>query len=427
MLPVILHGLAADAGKPTCATVFNLFLRLLPRLRLPPRGSKEDTELRHKLGLDDHIDDAIFVSSWFSKLLLLTNVRGATVDSIASVNPGLTAEQYDFLTLNGKVEAWDPNSSEGLSLSDTKVTVLSFLASGAFTDSERFMSALYAAADTNSRISSIGEDLLKRTTISLEDTALIESLYEIYSTSKPALQIRLLSLFSKSAIATTFPQKILGVVQVSAQSTSIDAVAIKGLEASKLRNAMFNFLNWVARMGSASDLQQVAPSLVNFLRGYIEEQGWPIPKDKTSDQASLRALAYETLGSMAKTVPAIAREPNLTLVRWLFRSLTEERSSDTIFISIEGALASLLNAFSAPLESSLREGLRSLLLTYMTQEEDEIVVRSARFTTVRWANRCLEYSDIVGRWIDILALGARPNERSDVIEEGNKGLVCILQ
>jgi proteasome component ECM29 len=59
----------------------------------------------------------------------------------------------------------------------------------------------------------------------------------------------------------------------------------------------------------------------------------------------------------------------------------------------------------------------------MTQEEGDEVVRSARFVAVRWANRCLEFHDIVGRWIDILALGGRPDERSDVVEEGTKGLV----
>jgi hypothetical protein len=59
----------------------------------------------------------------------------------------------------------------------------------------------------------------------------------------------------------------------------------------------------------------------------------------------------------------------------------------------------------------------------MTLEEGDNIVRSARFATVRWANRCLEYNDIVGRWIDILALGGRTDERSDVVEEGKKGLV----
>ena len=425
MLPVLLHGLARDAGKPTCATLFNLFLRLLPHLRLPPRGSKEDTELRNKLGLNDHADDAAFVSSWLSKLMLLTITRSGHPDMTARNLPlGLTSEQYDFLTLNGKAEAWDPSSNEGLNLTETKVTVLSFLASGAFKDPERFMTALFAASDPNSRISTVGEDILKRTTVSVDDEELIKTLYDVYHTSRPALKTRILSLLSKSAVATTFPQKILGLVQESMQLTAVESQAVKGLEALKLRNSMFNFMNWVARVGSASNLEQVAPSLVNFLRSYIEEQGWPVPIDRSADQASLRALAYETLGSMAKTVPGIARESNLSLVRWLFRSLTEERSSDSIFISVEGALASLLNAFAGPLDPESKEGLRSLLLKYMVLQEDESVVRSARFTAVRWANRCLEYSDVVGRWIDILALGGHSNERSDVVEEGNKGLVC---
>jgi proteasome component ECM29 len=427
LLPVLLHGLAEDAGKPTCATVFNLFLRLLPRLRLPPRGSKEDAELRTKLGLDGHVEDAEFVSAWFSKIILLTVTRPGHADATARTSPpGLTPEDYDFLTLNGKPEAWDPNSNEGLNLTETKITILSFLASGAFTDTERFTAALFAAADPNSRISTLGEDILKRTSVSLEDHALIKSLYDVYFMSRPAVQTRILTLLSKSAVATKFPQKILGLVQESMQIRSGETQAVKGLEALKLRNAMFNFMNWVARVGSTSDLEQVAPSLVSSLRGYIEEQGWPVPVDRSADQASLRALAYETLGSMAKTVPVIAREPDLTLVRWLFRSLTEERSSDSIFISVEEALASLLNAFAAPLDPVFEQGLRSLLLKYMVQREDETVVRSARFTAVRWANRCLEYSDVVGRWIDILALGGDFNERSDVIEEGNKGLVCTI-
>jgi proteasome component ECM29 len=185
-------------------------------------------------------------------------------------------------------------------------------------------------------------------------------------------------------------------------------------------------MNWVARIGSADDLARVAPQLVQFMKSYIEDQGWPVPYERSSDAASLRALAYETLGSLAKTTPSIVLEKDLQLVTWLFRSLTEEGSSDTIFFSIEGALASLLNAFCPPLEQKLKGELRMLLLKYMTLQEGDAIVRGARFATVRWANRCLEYNDIVGRWIDILALGGRIDERSDVVEEGKKGLVSLF-
>lgn len=429
LLPILLHDIAKDAGKPTCATVFNLFLRLLPRMTLPLRGSKDDEELRKKLGLDEHRDDAEFVASWFGKLILLSIIRAPAGGDAGPVNrpgltPGLTADDYAFLTLNGKDDAWNPKATEGLNITETKITALQLLTSGAFNDSERFIPALFAASDTNSRISTIGEDLIKRTTVSLEDKFVVGNLFDIYMASRPALRIRILMLLSKSKAATEFPDKIVQIVHESMQPVVADAPIIQGLEALKLRNAMFNFMNWVSRMGSSNDLERVAPSIIGFLRAYIEEQGWPVPNSRSSsDDLTLRALAYETLGSMAKTVPSTVLRPGLELVRWLFRSLTEEKSSDSIFISIEGALASLLNAFSGPLDATLRDELRSLLLSYMIKEEDDTVVRSARFVTVRWANRCLEYRDIVGRWIDILALGGRPGERSDVAEEGNKGLV----
>jgi proteasome component ECM29 len=426
LLPVIIHGLAQDYGKPTCATVFNLFLRLLPRLKIPLRGSTEDAELRSKLGLDTHNDDAEFIASWIAKLLLLHNVR-AQSSGTAPLHLGLSNDEYAFLTLNGKNEAWDPSAPEGLNLTEIKIICLSFIASGAFTDTERFLSALYASADSNSRISNVGDDLLKRTTVSLEEPSRISQLFDLYFELKPALKTRILSILSKSAIATTFPQNITKMVQQGLKPSENTITPTAGLEALKFRNAMFNFINWVARMGSPADLGQVARPLVDLLRGYIEEQGWPIPNEKTADAESLRALAYETLGLMAKTTPSLVREPELGLVRWLFRSLTEEGSSNDIFVSIEGALGSLINAFEPPLEGPIAESLRKLLLDYMTVVEDETIIRSARFAAVRWANRCLSYSDIVARWIDVLALGGRLDERSDVVEEGKKGLVCLAR
>ena len=188
-----------------------------------------------------------------------------------------------------------------------------------FRSPERFIPAIFAAADTNSRISSFGEDLLKRSTVSLEDKSVIGKLFDIYMTSKPALQTRILTLMAKSTASTTFPDKIVRIVQGSIQSATTDAPPVQGLEALKLRNAMFNFLNWVSRMGSPDDLRRAAPSIITFLRSFIEEQGWPVPNSRSSDELALRALAYETLGSMAKTVPSTVLEPGLDLIRWLFR------------------------------------------------------------------------------------------------------------
>lgn len=206
LLPTLVHALSQDAKKPTCATIFNLFLRLLPQLQIPLRGSQEDIELRSKLGFDTHVEDTRFVASWFGKLMLFTVIRsGAT----GITCPGLTVQEYEFLTVNGKQEAWDPSSDEGLNLTQTKLTALAFLSSGAFNDEERFLPALFASGDTNSRISSVGDDLLKRSTISLEDPETIENLLQIYFTLKPALQTKLLTLLTKSAVSTTFPRQVV--------------------------------------------------------------------------------------------------------------------------------------------------------------------------------------------------------------------------
>jgi proteasome component ECM29 len=58
----------------------------------------------------------------------------------------------------------------------------------------------------------------------------------------------------------------------------------------------------------------------------------------------------------------------------------------------------------------------------MTVSENGDVVRSARQTATKWANQCLSYSDVYGRWVDILAVAGRQDERTDVAEEGQKGL-----
>lgn len=360
------------------------------------------------------------MATWLGKLILLALLpRGTTGISC----PGLTVPEYEFLTLNYSPDIWDSATDDGLNLTQSKIIALSFLASGAFLDEERFLPALFASGDTNSRISSLGDDLLKRSTVSHEDSALVGDIFNIYFTVRPALQTRILIFLSRSAISTTFPAQIVRVIQQGIRPDDSTNLAAKGLETIKYRNALFAYMNWVSRTGSRDDMAKLSPQLVELIQNYIEDQGWPLPYEVTSDGTALRALGYDTLGSLAKSVPSIVAEKDLSLIRWLFRSLTEEGSPDSIFVSVEGALASLLSVFTLPLDPELTSELRLLLLKYMTLQEGGTIKRSARFATVRWANRCLEYRDVIGRWIDILSLGGKTDERSDVVEEGKKGLV----
>jgi proteasome component ECM29 len=183
LLPILIKGIATDFSRSPqhASQLFHLTLRLLAHFKLPPRGTKEDAELRSTLGLTD--EDGVFLSRWFGKLLLLNLVRqGASTGGPSPRCPGLSAEEYKFLTLHGNPEAWDPSTSVGLNLTETKALVARLLASGMFTDEEKFLPALFASADTNSRISDVGEDVQKRVMLStnLEDEKLIETLLNLY-------------------------------------------------------------------------------------------------------------------------------------------------------------------------------------------------------------------------------------------------------
>lgn len=220
-------------------------------MTFPARGSQEDDDLRGSLGLNDKAGDAEFVATWLGKLILF-NVGQAG----ATRCPGLNTEEYRFLHLYGKKETWTPNAVGGLNLVEAKVVSARFLASGAFLDSERFLPALFASADPNSRLSDIGDDILKRASsaVSFEDPVLVQQFYEVYlgtrgpEGSLPArvpLQTKILALLCKSKLASSFVPQSIQIVQEglatpnsTQQNTSVSQPK-QGLEASKLRYVSF--------------------------------------------------------------------------------------------------------------------------------------------------------------------------------------------
>ncbi|GAB1310705.1 proteasome component M29 [Madurella fahalii] len=424
LIPKALSSISVGPGA-SLSQLFNVILRMLPVLRIPSRGSKEDVAFREELGLAD-AEDAKLIAEWFGKLLLLrTNAAGAVQ------SPGLTDADVTFLTL-GKPATWDP-SSGGLNLPETRIQVANLLASGAFTDEERFIPAIYAASSPDYRISGVGDDLLKRSSVSLEDKNLVQKLFEAHSRLPPPYRIRILGVLSKSEIATTFTDEILAAFRqnVVSQADTADSMQIdsqppatksSGLELTKLHRALFEFINWVARIGpSKTDYNKIGAPLVELLKDFVRSQGWPKPRRQSLDGSALRSRAYETIGILAKGTSMTDYE-RLSLAGWLFRSLSEDPTPDVV-VNIDGALSSLTSLFKPPHHFSVNTQLQSILLTYMTlKDEDGEAVRSARHAVTKWANQCLAFSDVHARWIDILAIAGRPDERSDVVEEGQKGL-----
>ncbi|KAF5865639.1 proteasome component M29 [Aspergillus alliaceus] len=439
LLP-LLQGIS-EIGTSTdqAAVVFNLVLRLLPLFKLPPKDSTEDVRLKSRLGLSDQ--DTKFLSSWFEKLLILF-----PADKNATACPGVSPADYLFLNKGAPVlETWNPSSKGGLNLIETKATALRFLSSGAFTDSERFFPALVASADPNSRLADLGEEILKRFMPALEDTDVVQRLYSLYfgsvasegaTPARPALQIKILVYLGKSIRATMETANVLRLIEEGLLSDA--ARSSQGLQASKLRTQIFNFTTWVVRMGSPSDLKQMAPKIIAGLRDFIHSQGWPNPG--TSGQRlpatdlSLRGLAYESIGMLAPKVDFQTQgdqeiPSGFELIRWLFISLSSDDSSTQIFVSIEQALGSILNSSVDSWDKSFQENLRSLLLRQMSNhpgEEDSFtrfkIVRRTQYAAVRFSNRFLPYSDVVARWINLMAVACGSERHQEVVEEGKKGL-----
>ncbi|EAW11143.1 ECM29 family proteasome component [Aspergillus clavatus NRRL 1] len=439
LLP-LLQGIS-EIGTATSQTavIFNLVLRLLPLLRLPPKGSEEDAQLKLKLGLSDQ--DATFLSSWFEKLLLLY-----PAEKNASTCPGLSPTEYTFLNKGASVnETWNPVSNGGLNLTETKVLALRFLASGAFTDAERFLPALIASADANSRITDLGEEMLKRFIPDLEHPDVVRQLYTLYFGSgtpdgalpaRPPVQLKILVFLGKSIQATTDTHRVLRIIEQGLLSD--EARSSQGLQASKLRTQIFTFTTWVVRMGSPSNLKQIAPKVIAGLRDFIQSQGWPSPgasgQRLPATDLSLRGLAYESIGILVPKVDFQVRDDqgsfsDFELIKWLFTSLSSDDSSPQIFVSIEQALGSILNSSVDRWNEEFQEQLRPFLVHQMGNypgDEDYLtgfkVVRGPQYAAVRFSNRFLPFSDVVARWIDLMAIARGSERNQEVVEEGKKGL-----
>ncbi|KAM4054385.1 proteasome stabiliser domain-containing protein [Hirsutella rhossiliensis] len=417
LIPIALQGLAADEGHPRATSILNIVLRLLLDSRIPPRGSKDDEAFRSSVGLSDAAD-ARYLSHVIGVFFRLRAPTG--VQSLAQSNPALSRQELELF-------AMENSDSEKVfrRLSELKAKLVAFLASGALTDDEKLLPALYAAAGFDNRVASTAEEIIKRSSVSMENEALVKSLFHAHSILPAAYRTRILGMLSKSAVSTTMTDSIAGVVERdfaplrSEEPSAASMQPTSALERTKLHNALFQYLSWVARIGPSQPGFAIGPPLIRSMTTYIETQGWPAPQNSSHDEVNLRSKAYETIGMLARSADLSVKE-RLELGAWLFRSLSEDPTNDAV-VNIDGALSSL-TAGIPPSIGGDQERLRTMLLTYMSLPDEAPAVRSTRHAVVKWANQCLPSSDIRGRWIDILAVAGRLNERSDVVEQGHKGL-----
>lgn len=417
LLPKAIAGCAVNKSSPSGPAFLLVIFRLLLDARIPPRGSKEDETFRASLGLQSEFD-AGYLAEMISIFLRL-KLPTATQDWRQS-NPSLTStELATFSVENPK------NLKIFQRMSELKNKFVALLASGAFTDDEKFLPALYGSSSFDGRVSSSAEEIIKRSSVSLEDDELVLKLFAAHAKLPAAYRTKILNMLSKSSTSTTMSDQILAVVRLDFMEEESDAAAAQGLapssalERTKLHKALFQYISWVARIGPSKQGFNIGPQLIDVMKSYIESQGWPQPEAASHDNVGLRSRAYETIGMLARSadMPVSKR---LDLAQWLFRALSEDPINEAV-VNIDGALSSL-TANVSPEVGGRELTLRSMLLTYMSLPDDPPAVRSTRHAVVKWANQCLPLSDIYGRWINVLAIKGHPTERNDVIEQGHKGL-----
>ncbi|KAK5988490.1 Proteasome component ECM29 [Cladobotryum mycophilum] len=417
IVSIALRGCSNDAGSTRAATFFNVILLLLLDVRIPSRGSKEDEAFRASIGLEDEAD-AKYLSKAIALFLRLRVPAG--MQTLSQSNPTFSPEELAFFPANGA-----GMEKTFQRISELKAKLVTLLASAAFADEEKFLPALFASSSPDSRVSTTGEEIIKRSSVSMEDPGLVNDLFKAHLRLPAPYRIRILGMLAKSVFSTTLTSSIMDAVALDfapSQSETPTGQALQpasALERTKLHNALFHYLAWVARNSTSKSGFSLGPQLIERMRSYIVTQGWPISQQASHDEVSLRSRAYETIGMLAPSANLTVTE-RLDLAEWLFTSLAQDPTNDMV-VNIDGALSSL-TANIPPAIGGKEETLRTLLLTHMAAPEEAPAVRSTRHAAVKWANQCLPFSDIHGRWIDILAVAGRPNERSDVIEQGHKGL-----
>jgi proteasome component ECM29 len=417
LVPIALRGCSKDEGQGRAATFFNIILQLLVDIRLPSRASQDDDALRVSIGLEDEAD-----AKYLAKMLsLFLRLRPPTPSrTLAASNPTFSEEEVNFFSVEGSgtIKIFQ-------NVSQLRAKVVTFLASAAFTDEEKFLPALYASSSPDTNVASLAEEIIKRTSVSFENEDLVKKLFDAHARLPAAYRTRILSLLAKSAISTSMSQNIMNVVKLDflppfEQDPSTDALKpSSSLERTKLHKALFQFLSWVAQVGPSSKDFSIGPNLIKSMQSYIESQGWPAPVQISHDEAQLRSRGYETIGMLARSAD-LPFEERIDLAAWLFQSLSEDPTNDAV-VNIDGALSSLTSNIPTHIADE-HPKLRNMLLKYMSLAEKAPAIRSTRHAVVKWANDCLSFTNIDARWIDFMAVAGRLNERSDVVEQGQKGL-----
>ena len=378
---------------------FSFLLDTLKSWKAPERGSKEDEKLKEVYSLSE--TQAHKLSIQASTFLLFD-------PKVATSYSGLDEDFKEVCE-----HQWKKRSQVIPHLAD-------FLFTKVFSDENRLVPATILSVDANASASNTGDVMFKQCNFDLESDISVDALYSLYEIARPKLKTRILTLLTRSQHSTKRHQNIDAIVEKQLSSPET------GLEAAKLTAAVFAFLMWAVKM--SPNIQDIGLKVQRRLKDYVELQGWPRMNDGSAAETELRAKAYESIGLLAgksPSGPGKAGEIDIDLLTWLFTSVRCD-TTPGVRGSIEEALSLMMNAITK-LNDDTERKLRDLLLWNVKAkvgDEDPFyfmaTVNSTAYISVRFANKCLPFSDTTARLIDIVAMGVA--DRRELVEEGTRGL-----
>lgn len=341
---------------------------------------------------------------------------------LADSPSGLSREDIAFLTNNNHL-SWKTGAPASLSLPACKTKAIKFLATGAFTDEERFIPAIYATGSTDSRITAIAHDILKRSAVDIKNESVAQLLYDAHRISPVAQRVYILKLLSKSAITSGLGNQLLEAVKQDFNLVSGSTASVHGLEALRLRKALLGFLNHIGRDSTVDEnCPELRPGLLWTLKDYVLRQGWPkqekngMSLPQFQEEQKIRGECYETIGILAYRVP-IAPITKTPLLKWLFMSLMLD-STPGIAIHLDSAISNMMSLFGLGTDTPVdTKELKSVLLEFMVYPEQECA-NPVRYAVTRFTNTCFPYHDIHARCLNFLGLVSKQNNTQVEAQRG---------
>lgn len=385
------------------ARLFNVLCKLLQSWKAPSIGSSEYNNLKLFLGFDNNPATERFLSDKISDFFFLQ--PNANPDPIEM--PGLSTELIQFFNSKAGVIYKTPKE-----VFEVKVKLLEFLKAG-FDDINLWKPLLIASVDPSSAINDNALLHFKKLNVDYTDETIIDQLVFMFIGSetipsvKPILQEKIVLLLMKS---TNISKNI-----------DFEKFITIGLnsEYGKLKFTTLQLLKILSKDNekSKTTLAGFSSNMAVHLTNSITQDGWPRISKESTTTISQRQLQYEALGNILRSTPNLFTK-NFNYIKFLFESLDGETADYRTVI--QDALSSLtvhLPNLNPDAKKELSKTIRSYLVLKNIVGDN---IDACRYIAIKYTNGAFPFDDPMARYFCIL--GTARENKSDTIEEANKGL-----